>query len=214
MVAFVILTCKKREGLGLVEGLSEALPGALVYKDEKMYGSTYGHYQSWKLGVSVGADWIVVVEDDAILCSGFQGLAEARVLEAKGYGHHLVSFFSPRLLKEEQDRKLMYEHWYPTKVRNFSGHPVCYGLSSFLAKRCINIVKEEWDEVVGWYRTRSRELGLRATPGWVIRTGAGRKVPLYLEAEPNLVQHNVSIPSTVGVPEHRRVLYVSSSFKA
>lgn len=67
--------------------------GAGVVFDDGALGSLGNHDQAWRLGSTLGGDWVCVLEDDAILCPWFQSQVQ-QAIEHRPFGDAAISLYT------------------------------------------------------------------------------------------------------------------------
>jgi hypothetical protein len=181
-IGFIMVTCRDRVDAGFDEHRMDGLiPGLLVCHDAEMQGPFLAHYRALKMGFECGFEWVVVLEDDAVLCDDFVRKVGVRLVEARQMGGDLVLFHKSCASKQYEGR------WLVQKWEVFwSAVCIAYHfefLRSFLAQ-----LDDEVKASGGTYR----ESGIEPEIRWFL--SSTKKT--FLEVNPHLVQHGACGEST------------------
>lgn len=118
-------------------------PSAQVMSDPERRGAWWNARRCWEAGIASGADWIVVLNDDALPCEGFEEVA-AKALAARS-ARDPVCFFTNH--PEAASEALANGGWYTTHDGLVG---VGCALSSIAARRflsfCDNILDGEFTD--------------------------------------------------------------------
>lgn len=95
-VTFIVGTCVERKKAGFGgKNIMQQIPGCIEFYDDKMEGTLRAHSKALKAGVDTGADWVLLMQDDVILANGFYEKAQKRIQEAVSLNMNIkcVQFF-------------------------------------------------------------------------------------------------------------------------
>jgi hypothetical protein len=192
-VVFGIVGLEARLKYGGVPRIVKEIPEAFLYLGSEResngvrLGSTWGHFMAWKGLLGVDCDWEVVLEDDTILCSGFAAKVRARLEEADAMGAEVVQFSR---FDQEAPHKDPRWIWHPAGKFMVT---LANGYKRGFAERLCESIETSKEELFGF--SRGQEV---SSSDAYVRDFLKLSKTKFLESIPNLAQHDVDMPSSLG----------------
>jgi len=185
-VYWVVVTCQKRKEQGFdARNVFEAVPGLNEFYDPYMKGTVWSHVKALRQGFESGARWIVMFQDDIILCNDFYSKALKRIEEAELLGFKLFQYFRPMDFPEDDRR------WQIEKGATYLWDQAAAFRYDF-ARKWLSWAsdyedtyydeKEGHDSLLGKYLKEVKQD--------------------YAICVPNLVDHNIDMDSTLGTAKN------------
>lgn len=176
-VAIAIPTMPQRKAMALrlVSELRRECAGAAIYAHEHV-DSRRDFPETMEMGLSAGREWVLSLEDDALLCPKFGARMSGAIEEMELCDYDAALFFS-RSRKDIETMRRGFR-WRSIPVRSLSS-TVCFAVRSRLLEGI-----GEW--AAGWYRRHPDQVH---ASDYVLRdllTERGAKVAVHA---PSLVQH-------------------------
>jgi hypothetical protein len=158
--------------------LSQLGPGARWVADHDREGVWPTSRRCWIRAFGAGAEWALVIQDDAILPVGYLDACRAQIAahEAAGTGANVILHYHYRKTANPPG------HWYRTQDA-VSG--VAILMRSAEARRFI-----AWADQLAWERKTFSDCRLAF---WLLATASWAYVTV-----PSCVDHDVTIPSSIG----------------
>lgn len=177
---FIVVTYPPR--LEMAKKLVNDIGGDVdLFVDNDCKGIKWSHYHAWKMGLESGADWVCLMQDDAILCNNFRVKAEKRIDEAEELGFKIFQFFNFRAWPEDR----LGERW-----DIFPGGDIMCDLANVmrfdLLRRFLRFYESRYDEYKKTYCDQILQDFMRISGEQGVST------------LPHLVDHNVEVKSSVG----------------
>jgi hypothetical protein len=192
-----------------VDRLKEALPGCYVFIDTEAKGSLFSANQIWKYAFESGCEWVVVVQEDVILCKDFMAKAEKRCHEAAAMGYDVVQF-----CRMTKDRKASKDgRWVSYPASRFTGAQ-CNAYRFTFLRRLLQELETNPDEHLGMIPGSKGRLcnRVKTHDDGFVNLILDKMHGKFLETVPDLAQHDASMPSALGIPVTSRMRRVSFTY--
>ena len=166
------------------EALAETVGGVVVAHDPPQPSHRLLNLaNAWEAAIAQGKEWSCVLEDDLFLCQDFPFRMEMRVKEARRLGQFALTFYSSRKLEDRDKEK----RWRKRSLSVFMSSQ-CLCFHSNLARSLVVYIRQTFDPENPWIDMKIKDF-LKVTG-----------TPIY-ECLPNLVDHDLSLGSTLGHPK-------------
>ncbi|MFN7135085.1 MAG: hypothetical protein ACK4N5_23620 [Myxococcales bacterium] len=184
LIAWGMITVPERRGAAAALCAELAVPVTVAVDRERDVLRNELRVLRRLLALGGGATWLVVLEDDIILCRDFVAEATARLTDARATDKRIVSFYSARRVVAAATARG--ERWVRLQPRAFRNTQAVAWTPALAAA------------FLAWAPAR-----LGAYRNWTdVLIGdflAARGEPMWLTA-PSLVDHRTDLPSTLGHP--------------
>lgn len=208
---WAVVTIPEREGVA--DALIARLPPPVLKVLDTAGNLQQNHIRAWReASAAFDSPWVGVIQEDAVLCDEFAGKVRRRLAEADRLGYRAVSLFNAR--KSSPHLKPVNERWaqidlgrmWEIQAADGSGRTIkpalpgelCVLLRREIAAGYPDFAGRHRDLYASFPRLHDALLGLYLNSCLGGRAiGASEQNHVYV-AVPNLVDHRIDVPSSLG----------------